>query len=103
MILSKVQQKPLMIDLAATHEDVMEERRRVQRTRVLRAATIIFNHRSSTIDCVVRNLTNVGARLHVASTAGIPANFALTFDGGRSSRACRMVWSRDDRLGVIFE
>ena len=80
----------------------MEENRLVQRTRVLKNATIVFNHRSSTVDCVVRNLTNRGACLQVTSTAGIPAAFQLTLDGGRSCRDCRVRWSRADRLGVAF-
>lgn len=80
-----------------------EEKRRVQRTRVLKGARIVFNRRSSTIDCVVRNLTNIGASLHVASTVGIPARFELTFDGGRSSRACNVLWSRQSMLGIAFD
>ena len=80
----------------------MEERRLVQRTRVLKGAIIVLNHRSSTIDCVVRNLTNRGACLHVTSTVGIPATFQLTLDGGRSCRDCRVRWSHADRLGVAF-
>lgn len=79
------------------------ERRRVQRTRVLKGVMIIFSQRALTVNCVVRNLTNLGACLHVARTTSIPAAFELTFDDGRSSRMCRVIWRRGDRLGVTFE
>jgi hypothetical protein len=39
----------------------MSERRQVQRTRVLKGATIILNNRPSLFNCTVCNLTNVGA------------------------------------------
>jgi len=81
----------------------MQERRTIPRTRVLKSARIILNDRSGIISCVVRNLTNIGARVDVVSTAGIPSRFELTFDKGHSSRTCRVVWLQDDRLGVAFE
>jgi methyl-accepting chemotaxis protein len=86
-----------------TAEIGVQEKRRVQRTRVLRGVMLIFSQRAQTVNCVVRNLTNLGACLHVASTTGIPATFELTFDDGRSRRACRVTWRRADRLGVAFE
>jgi hypothetical protein len=80
----------------------MLERRRVRRTRVLRGAKIMLNDRSSLFDCTVRNLTNLGASVNVPSTTGIPDVFALSFDSGRSSRGCSVIWRADDKLGVSF-
>jgi hypothetical protein len=80
----------------------MIERRRVQRTRVLKGAKIILNDRASLFDCTVRNLTNAGASGHLPSTVGIPDVFSLSFDYGRSSRGCRVIWRADDKLGVWF-
>ena len=45
----------------------MDEKRQVRRTRVLKAAKILFDGHASTIDCTVRNLTTTGACLNVAS------------------------------------
>ena len=81
----------------------MLERRRVQRTRVLKGAKIILNDRSSLFDCIVRNLTNVGASVHVPSSVGIPDSFALSFDFGRSSRRCRAIWRTEDKIGVSLD
>jgi hypothetical protein len=81
----------------------MIERRRVQRTRILKGVKIILNDRASLFDCTVRNLTNLGASVHVPSTIGIPDVFALSFDFGRSSRGCRVIWRTKDKIGVAFD
>jgi hypothetical protein len=78
------------------------ENRRVQRTRVLKGAKLILNSRTSLLDCKVRNLTNFGACLQIASPLGIPQQFDITFDCGRSSRPCRVIWRTDHQLGIEF-
>ena len=82
---------------------MVENRRRLKRTRVLRCAKIIVPRRSPVIHCTVQNITDVGACLKVANTFGVPATFDLTFEHGRTRRACRVVWRRSDELGVAFE
>ena len=82
---------------------IMDERRSVQRTRILKDAKIFFIGRLLGVDCVVHDLTNSGACLHVTCSIEIPTNFQLTFDGGRTRRACRRAWSREGKLGASFE
>jgi hypothetical protein len=74
----------------------------VGRTRVLRNAKIIVPRRASMIHCTVQNLTGGGACLKLANTYGLPESFDLTFEHGRTRRACRVVWRTDDQLGVAF-
>jgi hypothetical protein len=78
------------------------DRRGVQRTKVLRNAKIIVPRRSPVIHCTVQNITSVGACLKLANTFGVPATFDLTFEHGRTRRACRVVWRTHDKLGVTF-
>ncbi len=80
----------------------MVERRKTPRSRALKGAKIAFNQHRSVIDCVVRNLTNVGAMLKVPSTVGIPERFDFRFDHEREYRPARVIWRRDDCLGVAF-
>ena len=80
-----------------------KDRRTVQRTKVLRSAKIIVPRRSPVIHCTVQNLTDVGACLKVANTFGVPETFDLTFEHGRTRRACRVVWRAETKLGVAFE
>src|ERR1700730_18628641 len=79
-----------------------KERRDVTRTRVLRGAKIIPPHRGSMIHCTVQNITSSGACLKLANTNGLPETFELTFEHGRTRRACRVVWRTSDELGVAF-
>ena len=79
----------------------MAERRRYPRSRVLKTAKLVVG-RSSLLNCVVRNLTNVGARIAIANTVELPENLEMTFDGGRSLRRCRLVWRNLNTMGVEF-
>jgi hypothetical protein len=80
----------------------MSEQRHSSRQRTLKGASIAFNNRSSTIDCVVRNLSPGGAILKVASTVGIPDRFELKLEND-NFRWCRVKWRRDDTMGIAFE
>jgi diguanylate cyclase (GGDEF)-like protein len=70
--------------------------------RVLKAGQIVFNAGRSVIDCTVRGLCESGARLDVASTAGIPENFKLSIVGDGLSRACNTTAKHKGRLEVAF-
>jgi hypothetical protein len=80
----------------------MDDRRNVKRTRVLRSAKIIVPRRSPVIHCTVQNITSGGACLKLANTSGVPDTFDLTFEHGRTRRACRVAWRTHDELGVAF-
>jgi hypothetical protein len=79
----------------------VQERRNSTRSRVLKGAKIILGT-SSVIDCVVRNVTNSGARVQIANTVELPDDLGLTFDGGYSIRQCRVVWRTMTETGVKF-
>jgi PilZ domain-containing protein len=74
--------------------------RAAPRQRMLKAASIEFS--GGTIDCVVRNISETGAALEVASPVGIPAEFNLVMPGNTTKRPCRVVWVKDKRIGVAF-
>ncbi|MGN6466865.1 MAG: sensor domain-containing diguanylate cyclase [Rhizobiaceae bacterium] len=72
------------------------------RRRVLKAGRIIFNHRSSTIDCTVRSLGEAGAGLDVIHTDGIPSEFTLAIRADNFERKCRIVSQTDRHIEVAF-
>src|SRR5450755_2192874 len=82
-------------------EDVMDDRRKVQRHRTLKAGSITFN-RDGGVDCRVRNLSPVGACLEVASQLGIPDEFVLVVEIDHVRAPCHVVWRTATRLGVEF-
>lgn len=79
----------------------MEDKRRVRRTRVLKAGMISFG--GAAISCVVRNLTKSGAMLDVASPLGVPREFTLMISSDEVRRECRIVWTKERRIGVSFK
>jgi hypothetical protein len=80
---------------------ISHERRRVGRHRVLKAAKIAFG-RAGIIDATVRNMSDSGACLLVASPVGIPETFELIIVGDRVTRPCRLVWRKEKQIGVEF-
>lgn len=77
------------------------ERRKAIRHRTLKSAKIIFNNGRSTIDCLVRNQSEVDARLKIATVVGLPDQFELSIMGG-PLRACRTIWHSSQELGVAY-
>lgn len=79
----------------------MQDRRRARRVAVFKCAKIAVH--GSLHDCVVRDLSSLGARLAFVSTAYIPDSFELTFDSAHTLRRCRVAWRADTQLGVEFQ
>jgi hypothetical protein len=78
----------------------LENNRAAARQRTLKAGTIEFS--GGAIDCVIRNISETGAALEVASPLGIPTEFNLLISGN-AKRPCRVVWVKDKRIGVAFK
>lgn len=78
----------------------MDEHRRDLRLRTLKSGKIVFNKKSSVLDCTIRNLSQSGACLQFADPTGIPETFELLVDG--VSRTCEISWRSGTRIGVIF-
>jgi hypothetical protein len=81
-------------------EIILLERRKALRQRTLKGASIEFD--GSAIDCTVRNLSEKGATLDVASPIGIPDRFSLHIKGDRA-RKCHLVWRKGLRIGIEFD
>ena len=78
----------------------MNEDRIAPRKRVLKGGTIEFF--GGGIDCTVRNLSESGAALSVESPVGIPGEFNLVVAADQVNRACRVVWRKENRIGIRF-
>ena len=70
--------------------------------RTLLSGKIVWNYGQSTIDCVVRSLSETGACVQVESTHEIPNEFQLAMQGGRERKSCKVLWQSDNRVGVAF-
>jgi PilZ domain len=80
----------------------MQERRQQIRERTFFGGTIAFNQRSSSMGCLVRNLTSQGAMLALANSATIPDKFDLNIERKARSFRARTAWRHVDEAGVEF-
>lgn len=81
----------------------MSEQKLMPRGRTLLAGQVIYNFGRSTIDCLVRRLSDHGATISVESPLGIPRQFQLIIADEGLPRACKVVWQSDRELGLEFE
>jgi hypothetical protein len=80
----------------------MIERRASPRHRVLKQGTIAFRG-GGRIECMVRNISQGGARLEVATPFGLHGSFTLVIATDHFVRDCRAVWNIEERVGVAFK
>lgn len=75
---------------------------RERRRRVLKGAAILSGVNDSAITCVIRNMHEHGAELHVHPESRIPADFLLyvPVDGVAYRSVVR--WRKPGRCGVMF-
>jgi hypothetical protein len=76
------------------------ERRSTPRQRVLKGAIIHFNKGYGALECVVRNLSENGARLAFGETTAVPPAFDLKIAGSDTVRAASVRWRTPDAVGV---
>ena len=73
------------------------------RGRTLLAGKIISDFGQSSIDCIVRRMSDHGATLQADSHLGIPKSFHLLIAGEGPPRAARLVWQSGNEIGIEFE
>jgi hypothetical protein len=79
------------------------ERRKTPRLRSLLSGRVSFNQRQSTLDCVVRNISDDGALLLISESIALPTAFDLEIPQRQRSYNARLRWRAGERIGVVFE
>ena len=80
----------------------MSDLRASPRRRTLLGARIEFDNRTSTMDCVVRDISDTGARLALASPVVLPETFSLIIEPQHKRYRARVKWQRLSFAGVQF-
>ena len=62
----------------------------------------MFNRGGGIINATVKNLSDSGAMLEVASILDIPNEFTLVIETDQFKRQCKIVWRQPTKLGVRF-
>ena len=77
------------------------ERRAAIRQRVFKGAVLSFNRGFSTFECVVKNLSDGGARLNLGDTFPVPSECTLRF-ADKVQRPVSVRWRSATGIGVQF-
>ena len=80
----------------------MTERRRSVRNRTFLGGVVTFAKGRSAIECIVRNFSGGGAKVVFAGTAIVPDAFDLEVARKERTFRARMVWRRENEVGVAF-
>jgi hypothetical protein len=78
------------------------ERRLSPRRSTNIEAKIVFGAGRSVRPCIVRNVSDNGAKLEVATVAGIPDTFDLIVPG-HPPQPCRVAWRALKEMGVAYQ
>jgi PilZ domain len=81
----------------------MDERRSASRQRAFLQGRILFNNRRSSIDCVIRDLSETGARLRFSGAVATPEVVELYIPNKDESLRARVQWRAGNEMGIAFD
>jgi PilZ domain len=80
----------------------MSERRRATRQKSFLRGCIYFNNRRSAVDCLIRDISQTGARLIFSDTVSIPDVVDLHIPQKDQMLRAQVHWRHGDEVGVAF-
>lgn len=83
-------------------QQMNQERRGGTRKRMLKGGVIAISARHVTMPCVLRDISDTGARLQVSNGAGVPDTFELIVELDGLAIHAEVVWRRQGEVGVRF-
>jgi hypothetical protein len=81
----------------------MPERRQSVRDRAILGCVASINDRGSTMDCVVRNISEGGLCVEFEETAKLPDEMRVTIKRKDCSFFGRVMWRQAGRVGFSFQ
>jgi hypothetical protein len=79
------------------------DRRRTLRVHVFAGGLLMFDGRQGVRGFRALDVSDRGLKMHTHRNAILPIDFSLTFDNFTTVHPCRLIWRRDDLLGVAFK
>ncbi len=81
----------------------MRERRLSTRQKSFLQGRIFYNNRRASVDCLVRDVSDQGAKLVFSDTVTLPDVFELYLSNKEEVRRAKTQWRRCDEIGVTFK
>lgn len=82
-------------------QDEIADRRGAARKRTLQKGDISFLDSHASIECVILDISETGARLRPVDVKSCPEKFRLRGPDGRT-RLCELIWRTSKQIGVRF-
>ncbi len=80
----------------------MAERRRSVRKKSFLRGCVYFNKRRSAIDCLIRDISDQGARIIFSGAVNIPDVVDLYIAQKEQTVRAHVQWRRGDEVGLVF-
>jgi hypothetical protein len=80
----------------------MIERRALVRHKTFIKGRIYFNNRLSSVDCIVRDMTENGARLQVPESVAVPDVFEIYLPNKDEQFRAQVQWRKSDQIGASW-
>lgn len=81
----------------------MEDRRLKPRNRTFLQGRVFYNNRRQSADCIIRELTEEGARLSFTDPVGLPHAFELHIPNRDQTVRVETIWNHGIEVGVSFD
>ena len=79
-----------------------ENRRAARRNRIFKRARVILGDGYSTVECVVRDVSDNGARITIEDPIAMPGSFSFVFLDKGVVQAAVVRWQRGRNIGIEF-
>ena len=81
----------------------MTERRSASRQKSFLQGRIYYNNRRSSVDCLIRDFCQNGARLKFSAVTATPDVVDLYIPNKNETYRARVQWRNAEEIGVLFE
>lgn len=79
-----------------------DDKRIIRRQRVLKSGRIILPNGTSTLSCIIRNISVAGAQIELPPMVGVPETFTLIDVQTGSGYSAKVAWRKGNRWGLSF-
>jgi hypothetical protein len=80
----------------------MAERRSSARQKSFLQGRIYFNHRRSSVDCLIRDYSEAGARLKFSESVAVPEAIELYIPNKDEFHRSKVEWRNGNEMGISF-
>jgi hypothetical protein len=82
---------------------VVNEQRNSQRQRQFLRGFVRVTHNNTTIDCIVRDISDTGAKLRLKYTTPMPEFFELHIPSKGKFANSKLIWKNGCEVGICFD